>query len=37
MRERAEFSGGTFLIESAPGRGTSMSVAWPLQETPTAG
>jgi PAS domain S-box-containing protein len=34
MRERAEFSGGTFLIESAPDRGTSMRVIWPLQETP---
>ncbi len=34
MRERAEFSGGTFLIESAPGKGTSMCVVWPLQEAP---
>jgi PAS domain S-box-containing protein len=32
MRERAEFSGGTFTIESAKGRGTSMYVTWPSQE-----
>jgi PAS domain S-box-containing protein len=34
MRERAEFSGGMFLIESATGKGTSMRVVWPAQETP---
>ena len=34
MRERAEFSGGLFSIESAAGRGTSMRVVWPSQETP---
>ena len=33
MRERAEFSGGIFSIESAAGRGTSMHVVWPLQVT----
>lgn len=33
MRERAEFSGGTFTIESAKGRGTSMYVTWPTQES----
>lgn len=33
MRERAEFSGGTFSIESAIGKGTSMRVVWPYQET----
>ena len=31
MRERAEFSGGMFSIESAAGKGTSMRVVWPLQ------
>lgn len=35
MRERAEFSGGMFSIESATGKGTSMRVVWPLQETST--
>ncbi len=36
MRERAEFSGGMFSIESAAGKGTSMRVVWPLQETSMA-
>jgi len=36
MRERAEFSGGMFSMESATGKGTSMRVVWPLQETSTA-
>ena len=35
MRERAEFSGGMFLIESASGKGTSMRVVWPIQEVLT--
>jgi signal transduction histidine kinase len=35
MRERAEFSGGMFWIESAIGKGTSMRVIWPLQEAPS--
>jgi PAS domain S-box-containing protein len=35
MRERAEFSGGMFSIESATGRGTSMRVVWPYQEATT--
>ena len=34
MRERAEFSGGMFSIESAAGKGTSMRVVWPFQESP---
>lgn len=34
MRERAEFSGGMFSIESARGKGTSMRVIWQLQEPP---
>jgi signal transduction histidine kinase len=29
MRERAELSGGTFSIESAPGKGTVVQVTWP--------
>ena len=33
MRERAEFSGGTFSIKSEMGRGTCIRAAWPFQET----
>jgi signal transduction histidine kinase len=29
MRERADLSGGTFSIESAPGKGTVVQVTWP--------
>jgi signal transduction histidine kinase len=29
MRERTELSGGTFSIESAPGKGTVVRVTWP--------
>jgi signal transduction histidine kinase len=29
MRERTELSGGTFFIESAPGKGTVVQVSWP--------
>ena len=29
MRERTELSGGTFSIESTPGKGTVVRVAWP--------
>jgi len=29
MRERTELSGGTFSIDSAPGKGTVVQVAWP--------
>ena len=32
MKERAEFSGGMFSIESAPGKGTSMRVTWPFHD-----
>ena len=32
MRERAEFSGGIFSIESAKGKGTSVHAVWPYQE-----
>jgi signal transduction histidine kinase len=31
MRERAELSGGRFSIQSAPGKGTSVAVVWPLR------
>jgi signal transduction histidine kinase len=30
MRERAEYSGGSFDIESAVGRGTTIRVSWPI-------
>ena len=30
MRERAELSGGSFAIESAVGKGTTIRVLWPL-------
>jgi len=29
MRERTELSGGTFSIESSPGKGTAVQVTWP--------
>lgn len=29
MRERAELSGATFVLESAPGKGTTQRVRWP--------
>ena len=34
MRERAESTGGKFLIESTPGGGTSVIVTWENKETP---
>ena len=30
MRERTELSGGTFLIESIQGKGTTLRASWPL-------
>jgi PAS domain S-box-containing protein len=30
MKERATLSGGAFRIESAPGKGTTLRVSWPL-------
>ena len=30
MRERTEFSGGSFAIESAEGKGTTIRASWPL-------
>jgi signal transduction histidine kinase len=32
MKERADLSGGTFSLESAGGKGTTLSFAWPPQE-----
>lgn len=37
MRERAEFGGGSFTLESNPGRGTRIKVLVPAQNTGTAG
>jgi PAS domain S-box-containing protein len=31
MRERTELSGGSFVIESIPGSGTTLRVSWPLE------
>jgi signal transduction histidine kinase len=31
MRERAEHSGGSLLIESAKGKGTLIRVSWPIE------
>ena len=31
MRERAELTGGSFFIESAPGEGTTIRACWPIQ------
>ena len=33
MRERAELLGGSFRLETAPGRGTLLRLRWPLIET----
>jgi signal transduction histidine kinase len=30
MHDRAALSGGVYVIESSPGRGTSISISWPL-------
>jgi len=30
MRERAELTGGTFSVESAQGKGTTIRASWPL-------
>ena len=32
MKERAELSGGTYVMESRPGQGTRINVSWPLSE-----
>jgi signal transduction histidine kinase len=31
MRERTELTGGSFLIESTPGEGTTIRACWPIQ------
>ncbi len=31
MKERTEFSGGTFCLETGPGVGTSIKASWPLK------
>jgi len=33
MRERAEFSGGNFVLDAAIGRGTRLRVSWPLSSS----
>jgi signal transduction histidine kinase len=35
MKERAHFLGGEFTLETAPGRGTKLSLAIPMKETPS--
>jgi signal transduction histidine kinase len=30
MRERTELSGGTFVIESTAGKGTTIRAEWPI-------
>jgi signal transduction histidine kinase len=37
MRERAGLSGGTFAIESTPGKGTVVQAVWPLEAPGRAG
>jgi signal transduction histidine kinase len=32
MRERAEFSGGSFDIESVKGKGTVIRASWPVEQ-----
>jgi PAS domain S-box-containing protein len=32
MKERAQLSGGTFTIHSAPGKGTRIDIGWPLKD-----
>jgi signal transduction histidine kinase len=36
MKERASFSGGTYLLDSAPGKGTCIKVTWPAGICPAA-
>jgi signal transduction histidine kinase len=36
MRERAQMLGGTFALDSSPGRGTVVEVSWPLVEARAA-
>jgi len=34
MKERASFSGGTYQLSSAPGKGTCIKVSWPAAKCP---
>jgi signal transduction histidine kinase len=36
MRERAELSGGSLELEAAPGEGTTVLAAWPIEQTLSA-
>jgi signal transduction histidine kinase len=36
MRERASFSGGTYYLNSAPGKGTFIEVSWPAGKCPAS-
>jgi signal transduction histidine kinase len=36
MKERASFSGGAYLLDSAPGKGTCIRVTWPAGICPAA-
>jgi len=36
MRERAELSGGSFMIDSFEGEGTTIRAVWPLTQKPAA-
>lgn len=35
-RERVQATGGTFVVESAPGKGTHVKVSWPVSEATAA-
>jgi signal transduction histidine kinase len=34
MKERAELSGGSFTIESVEGKGATIRVSWPIEQSP---
>ena len=36
MRERVELIGGQFVLESAPGRGTTVRVTWRQEDQPAS-
>lgn len=36
MKERTSFSGGTFQLDSAPGKGTCIKVSWPAGSCPAS-
>ena len=33
MKQRTEYSGGSFSVESTDGRGTSVQASWPITAT----